>query len=180
MTKFRTRLLFTLITLLVIVLVGLGLVLGQLFKNYYLNSFDERLKKESILVAVYVEDIGGIEAISHKRMMYFSQQLNARISIINSDGNIEYDSGEMDQISNEDYGDVIKRITENKTESINESKLVNNLHYYWEPILLEGTEEGFVLLSTKMTELKKAYSQIWWLLTISFGFALIVILILGR
>lgn len=179
MTKFRTRLIFTLITLLVIVLIGLSLTLGQLFKNYYLNTFDERLKKESILVAAYVEDIGGIQAISRERMMYFSQQLNARISIINNDGSIHYDSGEMDQTSSKYYEDVIKSITENKTESINESKLVNDLHYYWEPIAIEGTEEGFVLLGTKMTELKKAYSQIWWLLTISFSFAFIVILILG-
>lgn len=179
MTKFRTRLIFTLITLLVIVLIGLSLTLGQLFKNYYLNTFDERLKKESILVAAYVEDIGGIQAISRERMMYFSQQLNARISIINNDGSIHYDSGEMDQTSSKYYEDVIKSITENKTESINESKMVNDLHYYWEPIAIEGTEEGFVLLGTKMTELKKAYSQIWWLLTISFSFAFIVILILG-
>ena len=39
MTKFRTRLLFTLMTLFSIVLVGLGLILGELFKNYYLNTY---------------------------------------------------------------------------------------------------------------------------------------------
>lgn len=180
MTKFRTRLLFTLITLLVIVLIGLGLILGQLFKNYYLHNFDERLKKESILVAAYIEDIGGIQVLSHERVMYFSQQLNARISIINSDGNVHYDSGEMDQTSNEGYEEVIKKVTENKTETNKEYKAVSDLHYYWEPITIEGTEEGLVLLSAKMTELKEAYSQIWWLLTISFSFAFIVILILGR
>ena len=180
MTTFRTRLLFTLITLLVIVLIGLSIILGQLFKNYYLNTFDERLKKESILVATYIEDIGGIQALSHERMMYFSEQLNARISIISSDGNVHYDSGEMDQRSNEGYEEVIKKVTKNKKESTKEYKQVSDLHYYWEPITIEGTKEGFVLLSTKMTELKKAYSQIWWLLTISFSFAFIVILILGR
>ncbi|MCQ6273435.1 PAS domain-containing protein [Bacillus sp. V3B] len=180
MIKFRSRLLFTLITLLVIVLIGLGIILGQLFKNYYLNNFNERLEKESILVAAYVEDVGGIQAIRQDRMMHFSQQLNARISIINSEGIVHYDSGEMGQISNEDYEDVIKSISENKIKSINEYKLINDLHYYWEPILIEGKKEGFVLLSTKMTELKKAYSQIWWLLAVSFSFAFIVILILGR
>ena len=33
-----------------------------------------------------------------------------------------------------------------------------DLHYYWEPILHNGQKEGFVLLSTKMTEIKKGLS----------------------
>jgi two-component system phosphate regulon sensor histidine kinase PhoR len=54
MTNFRTRLLITLITLIITVLVGLGILLGQLFKGYYLHSFNERLKKESNLISTYI------------------------------------------------------------------------------------------------------------------------------
>ncbi len=69
MTKFRTRLLFTLLALFTIVLVGLGLLLGELFQNYYLNTFDDRLKKESNLVAAYLEDNGGITSFQQDTLI---------------------------------------------------------------------------------------------------------------
>lgn len=44
MTKFRTRLIIALITLIIFVLVGIGLLLGQLFKSYFLESLNDHLK----------------------------------------------------------------------------------------------------------------------------------------
>ena len=84
MTKFRTRLLFTLLTLFSVVIVGLGLLLGELFKNYYLNTIDERLEKESTLVAAYVEDNGGITSFQKDRITNFSEKLGVRISIFDN------------------------------------------------------------------------------------------------
>ncbi|WP_338451396.1 ATP-binding protein [Niallia oryzisoli] len=185
MTKFRTRLLFTLISLLVIVLICLGLILGQLFKHYYLNTFDERLKKENALVISYIEDHGGIQDFSKARITAISNELNARITVFDVEGNIAYDSGDVGHTSSNDHNNVIKAIIDNNTEYVNElnkSTLINDFHikYYWKPIIIDGSKKGYVLFSTKMTELKKAYSQIWWLLSICFSFAFIVIFILGR
>ena len=104
MTKFRTRLLFTLLTLFSIVIVGLGLLLGELFKNYYLNTIDERLEKENALIAASVEDSGGVTSIQHDRLTNFSEKLDVRLSIIDRDGVVLYDSGlnsnELKDISN--------------------------------------------------------------------------------
>ncbi|KAA9031713.1 two-component system histidine kinase PnpS [Niallia endozanthoxylica] len=185
MTKFRTRLFFTLITILVIVLVCLGLILGQLFKHYYINTFDERLKKENALVASYIEDQGGIDEFSQEKISAISSVLDARITVIDREGNIVSDSGELDDISKENDKNVIEAIIENDTDYVNElndSTLINDFHtkYYWKPINTNDSNSGFVLISTKMTELKKAYSQTGWLLTICFSFAFIVIIILGR
>jgi len=182
MTKFRTRLLFTLLLLFTSVIVGLGLLLGELFKNYYLNVFDDRLEKESTLVTAYVEDSGGLRSINSERFLdIISEKLDARISVIDIKGSILYDSGVIENTSNKEYQDIINEITNNDKKHINEYKAVDqsNLHYYWEPVFNNGTQEGFILLSTKMTELKKAYQQIWWILTISFVIALIIILLLG-
>lgn len=63
MNTFRTRLLFALLTLILVVLIALGLLLGQLFKSYYLNTFDARLQKESELASSYVEGNGGIGSL---------------------------------------------------------------------------------------------------------------------
>ncbi|WP_394233191.1 two-component system histidine kinase PnpS [Niallia oryzisoli] len=185
MTKFRTKLLLTLITLLIIVLICLGLILGQLFKYNYIKTFDERLKKENALVASFIEDHGSIDEFSRARVRTISNELNARIAVIDQKGNIMYDSGELDQTGNVNYKNVIHAIIEKDTDYVNElnqQTIVNDFHikYYWKPISIDGDKKGYVLLSTKMTELKKAYSQIWWLLFISFSFAFIVIFILGR
>ena len=179
MIKFRTRLLFTLLVLFTTVILGLGLLLGELFKNYYLNSFDERLEKESTLVAAYVEDNGGITSFQQDRITNFSEKLGVRISIFDHDGAVLYDSGEIETTNKNEFQDIIKKIT--ASDHNNEFKVTDhtNLHYYWEPIINNGKTEGFVLLSTKLTELREAYQKIWWILTISFGLALIIILFLG-
>ncbi|MDN3018415.1 ATP-binding protein [Paenibacillus sp. BSR1-1] len=44
MIKFRTRMIIALITLIIFVLVGIGLLLGQLLKNYLLDSLDDHSK----------------------------------------------------------------------------------------------------------------------------------------
>ncbi|MFJ7727191.1 two-component system histidine kinase PnpS [Neobacillus sp. NPDC097160] len=46
MTNFRTRLLFALITLIIIVLVGLGILLGLMFRYDFLDSLNEQIKIE--------------------------------------------------------------------------------------------------------------------------------------
>ena len=182
MIKFRSQMFLTLLALLVIVLIGVGLILGQLFKTYYFQNFDEHLEKETRLVADYIEGIGGIQSSDGQIISDFSKELDARISIIESDGEIVIDSGYISPNNEAEFEDVIASIVENRSQSEEKIRLFQEIktQYYWESIDLDGARQGFVLISTKMTELKQAYTHMWWLLTISFSFAFIVILILGR
>lgn len=182
MIKFRSKMFFTLLALLVVVLIGIGLVLGQLFKTYYLNNFDDHLVRETNLVADFIEGAGGIYSIDNDKISEFSKELNARISLLDPAGNIVMDSGEISEYNQEEYQDVITRIVENRVNTESKFKWIDdvNVQYFWEPVHINGSKQGFVLVSTKMAQLKQAYSQIWWLLTISFSFAFVVILILGR
>lgn len=181
MIKFRSRLLFALITLTFAVLIGLGLLLGQLFKSYYIKSFDARLKKESSLIATYIEDNGGLKQLHPEKMEFFSDMLNSRITIIGHEGNLIFDSGQTES-SNKRHLDIINELYREKIveqEDVLEVGGGYDLHYYWDDILIDGHTEGYIFLSTKLTEIKKAYRQIWWLLTISLGLALVVIILLG-
>lgn len=54
MTKFRTRLLIALITLIICVFIVFGILLGQLFNNDYLQSFNERLKMEQLFWVLFI------------------------------------------------------------------------------------------------------------------------------
>ncbi|CAM3962107.1 two-component system histidine kinase PnpS [Mesobacillus thioparans] len=181
MTKYRTRLLFALITLIIIVLIGLGLLLGQLFKNYYINSFNERLKIEMNLLTSNIEQNGGLGSLDKKEILKMSQLLNARITIIDLGGDIQYDTGELSSTKisrhKEIIGDIVKDTP--KRQSDLEVGGGFDLHYYWNPLINDGEKEGYVFLTTKIDELQKAYRQIWWILTISLGMALVVIILLG-
>lgn len=181
MIKFQFRLLFGLITLILAVLIGLGLLLGQLFKSYYINAFDERLKKESELIASYVVEEGGIQTIKSETINSFSDMLEARVTVVDTEGLIIYDSEKQVDTSAKKHQEIIKEMIQNKTVGQNLIEVSEgiDLHYYWKPIKYSGSTEGYIFISTKMTEINNAYKQIWWIVTISLSFSFIVILILG-
>lgn len=181
MTKYRTRLLFALITLIIIVLIGLGLLLGQLFKNYYINSFNERLKIEINLLTSNIEQNGGLASLDNEEISRMSDLLNARITIVDLEGDIQHDTGELSSTKINRHRDIIGDIVEDTPSEQSDLEVGGgfDLHYYWNPLLHDGKKEGYVFLTTKIDELQKAYRQIWWILTISLGMALIVIILLG-
>ncbi|WP_264738738.1 two-component system histidine kinase PnpS [Cytobacillus firmus] len=181
MNTFRTRLLFALLTLILVVLIALGLLLGQLFKSYYLNTFDARLQKESELVSSYVEGNGGIGSLSIDKVNEFGKILDLRVTATDSQGRILMDSSVKSETTKSRHQEIILEVLEK--ESASESGLEVgggfNLHYYWQPVMINGEKEGYIFLSTKMAEFQKAYQQIWWILTISMGLSLFVIILLG-
>jgi two-component system, OmpR family, phosphate regulon sensor histidine kinase PhoR len=181
MTKYRTRLLFALITLIIIVLVGLGLLLGQLFKNYYINSFNERLKIEINLLTSNIEQNGGLASLDTQEISKMSGLLNARITIVDHKGEIHYDTGELSSTKISRHVDIIGDIVDDTPEKQGDLEVGGgfDLHYYWKPLIQDGKKDGYVFLTTKIDELQKAYRQIWWILTVSLGMSLIVIILLG-
>jgi two-component system phosphate regulon sensor histidine kinase PhoR len=182
MTKFQTRLLVPLITLIFAVLIGLGLLLGQLFKNYYSDIFNERLYKEKHFIASLIEEGGGILSFNKEKLLEYSDLLDVRITLADRDGNILFDSGDQrETVKNELHYDIVDEIMRGKKDKQDfiENKSGSELRYYWQPIKKGQEVEGYLFLVTKMEELKKVYSQIWWLLSVSFILALIVIIILG-
>lgn len=184
MTRYRTRLLFGLITLIFIVLIGLGILLGQLFKDHYINTYDSRLNKESKIISSFIEESGGIQYLIEDKIDWFSDTLDGRITIVTQDQRIIYDSGQIDSITDERHQEIIEDALNERSTDFEDVKMIEvgggfNLHYFWTPILNEGEVEAYLFLSTKLTEIQNAYRQIWWLLIISLGSALVVIVIIS-
>ena len=69
------------------------------------------------------------------------------------------DSGYISPNNDAEFEEVITSIVENRSKSEAKITLFQEIktQYYWEPIDLDGARQGFVLISTKMTELKQAY-----------------------
>ncbi|MGG5254809.1 two-component system histidine kinase PnpS [Neobacillus sp. SM06] len=177
MTKFRSQLFIAIITLIIAVLFGLGLLLGQLFKGYYLQSFNEQLKKESNLLGLYITDHGGLKSVREDRLQEIGKMLDVRVTLTDTKGKILYDSGIQNNTDKNSLTKKIREVIENKLNSTNKVEEGDNydLHYYWKPIVKEGKNEGYIFLSSQSSEIKKAYQQIWWILSVSLGIALLLI-----
>jgi two-component system, OmpR family, phosphate regulon sensor histidine kinase PhoR len=181
MSKFHTKLLVALVTLIIIGLLGLEILLGQLFKNNYLETYNERLNKENNLLSMYIENNGGVQSLNHEEVLKVSKMLNVRIAITNTQGVLLFDSGKMTPSTISGIKENINEVLKDKSNI--ENKLIEHgeydIHYSWKPILKAGEKEGYLFIITKTDELKEAYSQIWWILSISVVMVLIVLIYLG-
>ncbi|MDX5475681.1 MAG: cell wall metabolism sensor histidine kinase WalK [Bacillaceae bacterium] len=180
MNKFRSRLLFALITLIVIVLLCLGLLLGQLFKSFYLNTFNQRLEKETNLIALFISKEDAVNPALQLQLNDVSKTLTARITIADKDGTVLYDSRSANPNTHHLHQDLIKRIVakyENKKQFYYEQD--DEMFYYGSSFEQQNGIEGFVILSTPVDSLQKVNQQIWGLLIASLGTSFFIILLLG-
>lgn len=178
MTNFRSRLLFALVSLIVAVLICLGILLGQLFKDFYLETMNKRIEKEAKMIALLL----GSETIEAARpqVQNMSKTLSARITVLDEKERTLLDTGRIANISDDDHEQIVRDILHSKSEknlSIMEEK--QNVYYYIVPFSRAGKEAGYVILSTPVSSLKKINQQIWGVLISSLGMALIVIILLG-
>jgi two-component system, OmpR family, phosphate regulon sensor histidine kinase PhoR len=180
MIRFRSRLLFALIMLIIVVLIGLGLLLGQIFKSYYLQSFNNRIEKEAKLVVNEVIP-SEPETISDEQVKEISQLLDIRVTITGPDGDIVKDSGPIPGINADKQNDAISEIAEDWNSELEQTELMRNgseVVYYWQPVG-GGEDSSLLILSSRVDILVAGYKQIWAVLSISLGLALIVIIMLG-
>ncbi|MGM0843980.1 MAG: two-component system histidine kinase PnpS [Bacillota bacterium] len=181
MIKFRSRLLFALIMLIIVVLIGLGLLLGQIFKSYYLQSFNHRIEKEAKLIVNEVIGTQDPSAIADGQIEEISSLLDIRVTITGPDGEILKDSGPFIENNSEVQNEAINEITKEWNSGLQQTELMKNGNdavYYWQPIG-EGEESSLLILSSRVDILMAGYKQIWAVLSISLGLALVVIIMLG-
>jgi two-component system, OmpR family, phosphate regulon sensor histidine kinase PhoR len=183
MMKFRTKLLFALITLIIVVLIGLGLVLGQIFKNFYMDTFNSRIQKESRLLANSIEENGSLKDINPSMIEELSDILDVRITILNDSGKVIHDTESDDSLLDVHQKRMINEIGDNWDVKDKSKKLVlsgKEYRYYWYPLRKQDNEiNGLLIMSTELQALEKGTGQIWLVLTVSLGLALILIIILG-
>lgn len=178
MTKFKTKLLVAIISLIIIVLLAEGLLLGQVFKNYYVNTFNERMDRETIFIAKYIQENGGIsEFIQQGKTEDLANLHDANFTIIRNDGTILYDDNVNRNNHPERHEDMLKSIT-NQLDRDKQSGFVEgpkSLQYFYKTIQKDGAIEGVAVLSNEIEAIDQVNSQIWWILTISLIASLCII-----
>lgn len=182
MINFRTRLILSLITFIAIVLVALGIWLGQMFKSYYLATVNDRLERETSLLASAIEDWGGVKAFDPVMLGEWSEQMDTRLNVADNAGNLLYDSGGANEQQTAIHHDIVQRISGTLNEENYKNSLLRKLdvQYHWEHILNEeGEQEGYVVVSMRVEALDEIYGQIWLILLASLGFSLVLIVLIG-
>lgn len=179
MNRFRSRLLFALLTLIIIVLIGLGLLLGQLFKSFYVQNFHDRLEKEVSLVEIIVSEKGLGSKELHDELDSISKILRARATVFSDKGKILLDSnGANLPVTDKDLQDFVKKRI-NEQDGVVREGGNSEVYYYGAPIVQNNQKVGSVVLSASIDSLDKINTQIWGVLIGSLGMALVVILLLG-
>ncbi|WP_203361507.1 ATP-binding protein [Bacillus sp. REN10] len=182
MMKLRTRLVLGLTFLVVLVLIALGVVLSEMFKTYNLQTLNERLEEETVLLADQIDREGGISELTEERVEKWSEQLKVRVSIIDPSGHLLFDSEMYDSTEKSEYQKLVKRIAKLKEPKNYQEALAlkYNEQFHWRVIQnREGGTEGIVILNTKVDDLSHVYRQIWLILLISIGATLLLIILLG-
>ncbi|MBA9025857.1 two-component system histidine kinase PnpS [Peribacillus huizhouensis] len=178
MTKFKTKLLVAIISLIIIVLLAEGLLLGQVFKNYYVHTFNERIERETNFIANYIQEHGGVSEFIHQGKTEDLANLHDdNFTIINNDGLILYDDNVNRNSHPERHKDMLRSIAK-RLESGKQSGIVEGpkgLQYYYQTIQKGGAIEGAAVLSNEIEAIDQVNSQIWWILTISLIASLCII-----
>jgi two-component system phosphate regulon sensor histidine kinase PhoR len=179
MNRFRSRLLFALITLIIAVLVGLGLLLGQIFNSYYINSFIDIMEREARLTKSLIFDEGITTTEASSIVSDISNSFHSHITIVNENDQVVYDAGELKVKHNHSH--MVKKvlpIMKGKKEGHFFTDQKEKLAFYGLPVK-EGDFKGILLVTTSIESLNKVNQQMWGILVISLGLAFIIILIIG-
>jgi len=182
MHKYRIKLTFSILVVIFFVLIGLGLLLGQLSKELYLNQLSERVSKEAKIVAISVLETG----LDHPKLQNIinemGNQLAARVTIILATGEVIVET-DTDPKTMEDhlYRPEIIDVRENgEGQAIRFSDTVGaDLFYYAVPLKENNQIIGYVRLGISIHLLDQVHKKVWFLLFFSFTIAFLIIVFLS-
>jgi two-component system, OmpR family, phosphate regulon sensor histidine kinase PhoR len=182
MSKFRSRLVFALVTLIVVVLLCLGLLLGQMFKGFYVDTFEDHIEREAKLVAYIVKKDGFRSGDFPAEIEEISERVDSRVTILNPNGHVIIDTAWKSKKDAFIYSQKFKKLIDSldaKTEGISAINDKNGVFYYAIPLNENNTLQGYLILSLSTGSLDQLNKEIWVLLMTSLGAAFIIILMLG-
>lgn len=180
MNKFRSRLLFTFVSLIVLILVGLGVLLETLFENYYIDHAKERTIKEARYVASLVET-EGIDHVLKAPHIFEQLEEQVPVSIVFTDEEkkVKY-SKDKQTVFNQATIDELSSETEKQKNRVI-TKDTNDKNVFHHAIFVQDADgkQGYILIKSMIAPLKDVHQKTWGLLIIGFVIACLVVVFLG-
>lgn len=181
MNKFRSRLLFTFVSLIVVILVGLGLLLERVFESYYVDHFQERMAKETQYVASVVE-ADGIEYVVGKPDVFerLEEHFLVRVTFLNEEKQVLYETkGMHEKLTNEMLEDITSE-TKRQPNRVNIKETTGDYPYYYATFVEDKTGvKGYLIINSSMDSLGNVHQKTWGLLIIGFVISCLIFVFLG-
>ncbi|MBN9655338.1 PAS domain-containing protein [Halobacillus sp. GSS1] len=174
----NTRPLMTYAVLVVIVMLGLGIILAQLTRGYFINIFEQRVELESQYFITYLDQFTEDREVSQDELYNFSEQLNTGMIFISDSGETMIDTvGAVPVISDDEKQEVIARV-EGGTSQVNEGQMLDDIFYY--PVNNSVDDiNGTLILLSPVEALTNITKNIWLLIGFTLLLGLLVIFVIG-
>ncbi|WJE14615.1 ATP-binding protein [Halobacillus sp. ACCC02827] len=173
-----TRPLLTYAILIVIVMIGLGVLLAQLTRGYFVNILEDRVEVESRYFVTYLESFTENSEVSRDELEEFSSQLDTGIVFLDESEEIIIDTVDaVDSISNAEKEKILSAVPSNG-EISNSGRLIGDVFFYPTTIEVSNLEGTLVLLSP-VDSLSSITRNIWLLISCTMFLGLLVIFIIG-
>ncbi|MDF2945468.1 MAG: phoR [Bacillales bacterium] len=178
MLKLQLRLLFSLIVLIMGVLITLGVLLNLLTRQFYEETYNDRILKETAIVANIVQNKDLNDHGTRVELRKLARLLKARITVIDADYKFIIDTKKNADESIEEFKDIINLVNKKKVWShiVDKDKEVMKYAY---PIKSLDTIDRYVLISIEFDPFESINKQIWLLLSACLTVALILIYLIG-
>ncbi|MGY4689244.1 two-component system histidine kinase PnpS [Salibacterium sp. K-3] len=176
MMKFRTRLIFGILIVILFVLAALGVLVGQLLKGFYVDQLEERLGKEASLAALALEDVETDRMQSFAENM--QERLDIRVTIIDKDGTVHAETAEG-VVENDIHVPEIEEADESGGANIRYSEINDDDSLFYAYPFSQNGRESYIRLAVPVERLGEMNQQIWLFIGISFSLAFVIIMTLS-
>ncbi|WP_079530497.1 two-component system histidine kinase PnpS [Halobacillus hunanensis] len=167
--KINKRPLLTYMIVVIIVMVGLGILLVQLTRSYFIDVFEERISVESEYVTSYLKELSGNGQLTTDSLNDFSRQLNTGILLVSSQGEVIIDTLEtLPMIPSDSKQTIITNIQMNQFP-MSAGQVGEAVFYYPVQMNLEGVT-GTLVVFSPVQSLADITKNIWLLI----GFTLLL------
>lgn len=180
MMKFRSKLLFAILSLLIFLIVILGVFLVQLINNHNRDIFYNNNQKQVVNIAEYIESNGGMENVLNDKEGLSSLNLvMSSLTLVSSNGEILYMANPPEIIAQERHEAYVTSLPKIKGNEHEKIKGGLNLFYFWYPIYTEHEKlEGYVVLTSELPDILQLEDNTWFLLLGVLAISLVIIMII--
>ncbi|SDZ54332.1 two-component system, OmpR family, phosphate regulon sensor histidine kinase PhoR [Evansella caseinilytica] len=177
MSSYRSRLIFPLALIVLFVLASLGAILGPVFKEFYLERLNDRVMKETDVVAAYLTEAENLSAL-RDRMNQLADLLDIRITMLDMEGAVLGDT-DADPLAMDNHlhrPEIAAAVQSGTGQEIRYSiTMEQTLLYYAVPFYQNDEQVGFLRLGMPVEQLTDIYQNIWMLLFVCFFVAFVII-----
>ncbi|WP_440602461.1 two-component system histidine kinase PnpS [Bacillus sp. GB_SG_008] len=182
MNKFRSRLLFTFISLIVLIFVGTGLLLEKVLEGFYVDRFHERLEKETQYVASVVE-AEGIDNVLKKPNVFlkFEEQFGVYVTFVNEQKQIQYETVNQQAVPRKEVIEELLPKAKKQTHTVVMKETKDEHPYYYATFIQDAQgKQGYIIINASIQSLKTVHQKTWGIVILGFitSFFIIVFLVM--